>query len=53
MNVLPVSVEDRKDSGNCTTKQAKLQQVTVKLKHSLDDRVLLDASPACQFPTRG
>ncbi|MFF6804603.1 hypothetical protein [Streptomyces sp. NPDC012616] len=51
--VLSVSVKDRKDSGNCTTKQAKLQQVTVKLKHSLDDRVLLDALTGQPVPYKG
>ncbi|MER7001081.1 hypothetical protein ABT342_36255, partial [Streptomyces sp. NPDC000410] len=40
--VLSASVQDRKDSGNCT-KQAKLQQVTVKLERPVGDRVLLDA----------
>ena len=40
--VLSASVKDHKDSGTCT-KQAKMQQVTVKLERPVGDRVLLDA----------
>ncbi|MFE7244439.1 hypothetical protein [Streptomyces sp. NPDC057580] len=50
--VLSASVKDRKNKGNCT-KQAKLQQVTVKLKHPVDDRVLLDALTGQPVPYKG
>ncbi|MFD9504439.1 hypothetical protein [Streptomyces sp. NPDC060035] len=50
--VLWASVKDRKDSGNCT-KQAKLQQVTVKLEHPVGDRILLDAHTGQPVPYKG
>ncbi|MFF0451171.1 hypothetical protein ACFYT4_33140 [Streptomyces sp. NPDC004609] len=50
--VLSGSVKDQKDSGNCT-KQAKLQQVTVKLEHPLGDRVLLDTHTGQPIPYKG
>ena len=40
--VLSASVKGHEDGGNCT-KQAKMQQVTVKLERPVGDRVLLDA----------
>lgn len=51
--VLSASVKERRDSGNCTTKQAKLRQVTVKLKRSVTDRVLLDARTGQPVPYKG
>ncbi|MET8331562.1 hypothetical protein [Streptomyces sp. NPDC005181] len=40
--VLSASVKYRRDGGDCT-KQARMQQVTVKLERPVGDRVLLDA----------
>lgn len=40
--VLSASGKYLKDDGDCT-KQARMQQVTVKLERPLGDRVLLDA----------
>ncbi|MFC5204683.1 hypothetical protein ACFQ5X_50105 [Streptomyces kaempferi] len=50
--VLWASVAERGDKGNCT-KQGKLQQVTVKLGHSVSDRVLLDALTGQPVPYKG
>ncbi|MGW7082212.1 hypothetical protein ACWGH2_01760 [Streptomyces sp. NPDC054871] len=50
--VLSAFVKDRKDAGDCT-KQAKMQQVTVKLEHPLGDRVLLDAHTGRPILYRG
>lgn len=47
--VLSSSVQHRKDGGYCT-KQAKLQQVTVKLERPLGNRVLLDAHTGQPVP---
>lgn len=50
--VLSASVKGHKDSGTCT-KQAKMQQVTVKLERPVGDRVLLDARTAQPVPYKG
>lgn len=50
--VLSASIKDHKDSGNCT-KQAKMQQVTVKLERPVGDRVLLDARTGQPVPYKG
>lgn len=49
--VLSASVTNQEDGGLCT-KQAKLQQVTVKLDRPVDDRVLLDAITGLPVPYR-
>ncbi|MEV7856985.1 hypothetical protein ACIPJO_34300 [Streptomyces sp. NPDC086993] len=41
--VLSGAVKPRKDGGSVCTKQARLQQVTVKLAHPVGNRVVLDA----------
>ncbi|UNZ16903.1 hypothetical protein [Streptomyces sp. 891-h] len=50
--VLSATVGKREKGGHCT-KQAKLQQVTVKLDRPLRDRVLLDAITGRPVPFRG
>ncbi|MFC8262290.1 hypothetical protein ACFUNF_32905 [Streptomyces sp. NPDC057291] len=50
--VLSASVKYRKDGGDCT-KQARMQQVTVKLERPVGDRVLLDAPTGQPVPYKG
>ncbi|MEW2273519.1 MULTISPECIES: hypothetical protein [Streptomyces] len=50
--VLWASVRNRKRGQDCT-KQARLEQVTVKLRRPLGDRVLLDACTGRPLPYRG
>lgn len=50
--VLSATVKYRKDTGDCT-KQAKMQQVAVRLEHPLGDRVLLDAHTGRPILYRG
>ncbi|MFE4960347.1 hypothetical protein ACFRCW_42015 [Streptomyces sp. NPDC056653] len=50
--VLSASVKYRKDGGDCT-KQARTQQVTVKLERPVGDRVLLDAPTGRPVPYKG
>lgn len=47
--VLSASVKARENTGNCT-KQAKMQQVTVKPDRPMGDRVLLDAHTGRPVP---
>lgn len=50
--VLSATVKGRANEGNCT-KQAKMQQVTVKLERPVNDRVLLDARTGQPVPYKG
>ncbi|MGW6056129.1 hypothetical protein [Streptomyces sp. NPDC055189] len=50
--VLSASVKNHEDGDNCT-KQARMQQVTAKLKRPVGDRVLLDARTGQPVPYKG
>lgn len=50
--VLSATVKGHEDGSTCT-KQARMQQVTVKLERSVGDRVLLDARTGQPVPYKG
>ncbi|MEV6595168.1 hypothetical protein [Streptomyces acidicola] len=50
--VLSSAVKDHRNGGTCT-KQARMQQMTVKLARPVDDRVLLDARTGQPVPYKG